>query len=98
MRFGDLLQRGKFSHSSVGKEHINSPPLTYGFVEAIEVGQVGNVALNASNIASNCIHSVVKFLLAATGDENIGAISDEELSRGKPYSRSATCHDCNFSV
>ena len=74
MRLRDLFQRGKLGYSNVGKEHINSPLLTHGFVEAIKVGQIGNVALHASNIASDCIHSLVKFLLAAPRDENVGTL------------------------
>src|ERR1700686_219525 len=98
MRLCDLFQQGKFGHSSVSKEHINAPPLTHGFVEAIEVGQVGNVALNASNIASDCIHSLVKFLLAAPRDENVGTLFDRELRRGKPYSGGDAGDDAPFSV
>src|SRR5258705_7041711 len=65
MRLRDLCQRGKFSHASVGEKHIDSPfHLADGIIEAIQVGQVRNVSLNAVNVASDYLRGRVQFLLA----------------------------------
>ncbi len=99
MRLRDLCQRGKFSHASVGEKHIDSPfHLADGIVEAIQVGQVRNVSLNAVNVASDYLHGLVQFLLATARDEDKGTFFNEELCRSKAYSFSAARDDCDLSI
>jgi hypothetical protein len=59
--------------------------------------QFGNVALNASNVAADCLHGLIKFLLATARDECVGTLSDEELCGSQPYPRSAARDDRHFS-
>src|SRR6266403_1074305 len=84
MLFGDVPKGNKFANASVGENNIDSPlHLSDGLVKAIKVSQLGDVSLNARNIAADCLHGLVEFLLAAARDEDIGTLSHEELSRSQ---------------
>src|SRR4029077_5358215 len=85
MLFGDGPKGNKFANAGVGENNIDSPlHLSDGLVETIEVGQFGNVSLNTRNVAADCLHSLVEFLLATACDENIRTLLGEELGRGQP--------------
>src|ERR1700731_2340638 len=97
MLLRDLSQGGKFSHAGVGENHIDSPLRLDGFVETVQVGQFGNVPLNASDVISDCLHGLVEFLLTTARDEYIGPFLDEELCCSQTYPRCATGNDRHFS-
>src|ERR1700682_95810 len=85
MLFGDGPKRNKFANTSVGENNIDSPfHLGDGLVKTIKVGQSGNVSLNARNVGADCLHGLVKFLLAAARDEDIGTFFDEKFSSSQP--------------
>src|SRR5579859_7395229 len=98
MFFRDLSQRSKFSDACVGENDIDSPLRLDGFIETVKVGQFGNVPLNASNVAADCLHGLVEFLLTTARDEYVSPFLDEELCCSEPYSRRATRNDCHFSL
>src|SRR5271168_3795109 len=84
MLFGDGPKGNKFPNAGVGENNIDSPlHLRDGLVKTIEVSQLGNVSLNSRNVGADCLHGLVKFLLAAARDKDIGTLFDEELCRGK---------------
>src|ERR1700722_15305810 len=94
MLFGDGLQGDKFGNASVGKNNVDAAfHPGNGLVKAVKVGQFGDVALNASNIAADGLHSVVKFFLAAARDEDISALLDEKFCRSQPNSFCASRDD-----
>ncbi len=98
MLFGDGPKGNKFANAGVGENNIDSPlRLSDGFVETIKIGQFGNVALNARNIAANCLHGLVEFLLPAARDEDIGTFFDEKLCRGKSNPFCATGDDSDLT-
>src|SRR5205809_5954754 len=85
MLFGDGPKRNKFADAGVGENNIDSPlHLSDGLVKTIKVSQLGNVALNSRNVGADCLHGLVKFLLAAARDEDIGTLFDEKLSSSQP--------------
>src|SRR6202047_4761086 len=85
MLFGDGPKGNKFANAGVGENNIDSPlHVRDGLVKTIKVGQFGNVALNSRNVGADCLHGLVEFLLAATRDEDIGALFDEKLCRSQP--------------
>src|SRR5258708_12930726 len=85
MLLGDGPKGNKFANASVSENNIDSPlRLSDGFVETIKIVQFGNVALNARNIAADCLHGLVEFLLPAAGDEDVGTLFDEKLSCSQP--------------
>src|SRR5580704_3772350 len=87
MLFGDGPKGNKFANAGVGKNDIDSTlHLRNGLVKTIEVGQLGNVPLNAGNIAADCLHGLVEFLPPAARDEDIGALFDKKLCRSQPNS------------
>src|ERR1700704_347286 len=84
MLFGDSSKGNKFTNAGVGEDNIDSPlHLRDGLVKTIKVSQLGNVSLNARNIAADCLHGLVEFLLAAARDEDIGTLFDEKLRRSE---------------
>src|SRR5712691_7018919 len=85
MLFGDGPKGNKFANAGVGENNINSPlHLRDGLVKTIKVSQFGNVSLNSRNVGADCLHGLVKFLLAAARDEDIGTFFDEEFSSSQP--------------
>src|SRR5260370_12263202 len=84
MLFGDGPKGNKFANASVGENDIDSPlHLSDCLVETIKVRQLGGVSLNSINVGTDCLHGLVKFLLSAARDEDIGALFDEKLRRSK---------------
>src|SRR5258708_20859058 len=85
MFFGDGPKGNKFANAGVGENNIDSPlHLRDGLVKTIKVSQVGNVSLNSGNVGADCLHGLVKFLLAAAHDEDIVALFDEKFSSRQP--------------
>src|SRR6266851_4451651 len=98
MLFCDTSQGSKFSNAGISEDDIDPPLLADDLIETIKVGQIGNVSLNASHVAADCLHGFVKLLPAAACDEDIGALFDKELCRSQPYPRRAAGDDCHFSL
>src|ERR1700686_2656308 len=98
MLFGDGPQGNKFSNTGVGENNIDSPLcLSDGLVKTIEVGQFGNVSLNAGNVGADGLHGLVKFLLAAPVDEDIGPLFDEKLCGSQANPFCAAGDDCGLA-
>src|SRR5260370_909683 len=99
MFFGGFTEGNKFTNAGVGENNIDSPlHLTDCLVETIQVGQFSDVSLNANHVASDCLHSLVEFLLATARDEEIGPLFYEELRCRQPYPLSAAGDECYFPV
>src|ERR1700730_3648301 len=98
MLLRDLSQGDKFSDASVGENHVDSPLRLDSFVETVKVGQFGNVSLNASDVAADCLHGLVEFLLTTARNEYVSSFLDEELCCSQPYPSRATGNDCHFSL
>ena len=78
MLFSDGTKGNKFANTRVGENNIYSPLLfSDGLVETIQVGQFGNVSLNASNVAADCFNGLTEFLISAAGDEDIRTLLGE---------------------
>src|SRR4030095_14103489 len=85
MLLRDLSQRSKLSDTGVSEKNIDSPIRLDDFIETINVGQFGNVSLNACNVLADCLHGLVEFLLATACDEDIGTFVNKQLSCREPY-------------
>src|ERR1700722_171229 len=88
----------KFSNAGIGENDIDSPLGRYHLVEAIKVGQFGNVSLNASDVAPNCSHGLVEFLLTTARDEDVGTLFHEESCCSQTYPSPPPGNDCQFSL
>src|SRR5690242_1903366 len=101
MLFGDGSKGNKFANSGVGENNIDSSlhPRD-GLVKTIKVGQFGNVSLNSRNVAADCLHGLVEFLLAAARDEDIGTLFDETLCRSQanPFCAAGDDRDLTFEL
>src|SRR6202790_2765108 len=94
MLFGDGPKGNKFANAGVGENNIDSPlHLRDGLVETIKVGRIGNVSLNARNVAADCLYGLVEFLLATARDEDVGALFDEKFCRSQPNPFGAACDE-----
>src|SRR3984893_3960138 len=94
MLLRDGPEGNKFTSAGVGEDNIDSPvhPRN-GLVKTIKLSRLADVSLNAGHVCADCLHGSVEFLLAAPRDEDIGALFDEKLCRGKPNSFCATGDD-----
>src|SRR5713101_2760472 len=71
MLFGDGPKGNKFANAGIGENNIDAAfHLGNGLVKTIKVGKFGSVALNARNIAADCLHGLVEFLLSAARDDS----------------------------
>src|SRR5713101_3078659 len=82
----------------IGENNIDSAfHVGNGLVKTIKVDEFGNVALNARNIAADCLHGLVEFLLSATRNEDIGTLSDEKFCRSQPNAFCAAGDDSDLA-
>src|SRR5882724_8100033 len=98
MLLGDLVEGSKLSDASVGENDVDSPLGRDCLVETIEVGQLGDVSLHASNVAANHPHGHVEFLLTTACYEYVSPFLDEKFGCGQPNSSGATGNDRHFSL
>src|SRR5260370_27378096 len=101
MLFGDGPKGNKFANAGVSKNNIDSSlHLRDGLVKTIKVSQLGDVSLNSRNVAADCFHGLVEFLLAAARDEDIGTLFDEELcpSSSNPFCAAGNDGGLSFSL
>src|SRR5882762_1368784 len=97
MLFRDLSQRSKLTDTGVSEKNIDSPIRLDDFVETINVGQIGNVSLNACNVLADCLHGLVEFLLATACDEDVGTFVNKQLSCREPYPTAPSRDDRNLT-
>src|SRR3984885_6870557 len=84
MLFGHGREGNKFANAGVGENDVDSPLHPRDrLVKSIQVSQLGNVSLNASNVAADRLDGLVEFLLAAARDEDVGTLVDEKLCRSQ---------------
>src|SRR5882724_12062031 len=99
MLSSDSPKGNKFAHAGVGENNIDSPlHLSDGLVKTIKVSQLGNVSLDSRNVGADCLHGLVKFLLAAARDEDIGTLFDEELCSSQPNPFCPTGNDGGLAL
>jgi hypothetical protein len=78
--FSDLFERGQLTLAGAGEEDVDLALFTLdGLVEAVEVGEIGGVALHAGDVPADELHGLIELLLTASGDEDICALFHEEL-------------------
>src|SRR5260370_12656354 len=72
----DASQGRKLSNTGVSQNDIDSSLCLDGLVETIKVGQFGNISLNAGNIAADCLHCLIEFLLTTARDEDVSTFCE----------------------
>src|ERR1700676_3345463 len=98
MLLSDFAERRKFRNAGIGEDDVKLPLCFDGLKKTIEVGQFGNVSLNASDVAADRLYGRVELFLTAPRDEDVGPLFDEELRRSEAYSCGATGNDRHFSL
>jgi hypothetical protein len=66
-------------------------------VQAIEICEIRDIALNANGILSDLLYRGSEFMLTTTGDENLRSLRGEGLCCCQSDSAAAPCDNCDFS-
>src|ERR1700730_5797146 len=98
MLLSDFAERRKFRNAGIGEDDVKLSLCFNGLIKTIEVGQFGNVSLNASDVAADRLYGRIELFLTAARDEDVGTLLDEELCRGQTYPRGSAGDDCYFSL
>ena len=95
--FRNSAERRKAPSPRIGDEDINVPFLLFHLpIQTIKIGQVGDVALYAGDVAPDFCDGLIQFFLAAAGNENIGAFRDKSFCRCKADAAGAAGDDGRF--
>ncbi|SPF34315.1 hypothetical protein SBA4_1480009 [Candidatus Sulfopaludibacter sp. SbA4] len=95
--FRNSAERRKAPSPRIGDEDINVPFLLFHlFIQAIKIGQVGDVTLNAGDVAPYFLDGLIQFFLAAASNENICAFRDKSFCRCKADAAGAAGNDGCF--
>ena len=98
MLFGDFFELGQLALSGAGEKDIDLALLAlHGIVEAVEVGQVTGVALHAGDVFADELDGLIELILAASCDEDVRALFDEELGGGERHAGRRGGDDSYFS-
>ena len=81
---GDLAEDGRFAHPGAGPQHVDRAlfPLD-GVVQAVQVVQLGGVALHGGDVAADQLDCVVQCFLPPGLDEDVRSFLDEEFGAGQ---------------
>src|SRR4051812_23683112 len=96
---GDLAERCGLAPAGAGPQQVEAPLLALDGVEqAVQVAQIGGVALDAGDVAADLLHCLVQGVLAAAGDEDVRALVDEPLRAGQRHAGGAAGDDRDLAV
>src|SRR5260370_28550297 len=98
MLLSDFVERNKFRNAGIGEDDVKFALFFDGLIQTIEVGQFGNVSLNASDVAADRLYGRVELFLTTARDHDVGPLFDEQLCRSEAYSCGATSNDRHFSL
>ena len=80
---GDGVKRGERPAARIGEEDVETALLLANRrIEAVEIREIGHVALDAGDACADLLHGGVERGLAPTGDEDVCAFGDEAF-RGR---------------
>src|SRR5262249_46384089 len=94
---GDLSKRGDRQDAGVGEQDVEAAllPLHRG-EQPVEVRKVRDVALHAGDVLADLCYRFIEFRLAASGDEDVGALGDEAPGGGQADAAVAPGDDRDF--
>ena len=96
--FGDGGEGSEAAASGVGENNVEMAFLFFdGGEDAVEVGELGDVALDGGDVFADLFYGGVEFGLAASGDEDVGAFGDEFFGGGEADAAIAAGDECDFS-
>src|SRR3984885_7056300 len=97
--FGDLAERGGLAAAGAGPQHVEAALLPLdGVVQAVQVVQVGGVALDAGDVAADLLDGRLQGVLAAAGDEDVRSLVGEQLRAGQRHAGGAAGDDRYLAV
>src|SRR5258708_15847240 len=68
MLLSDFAERSKFRNAGIG---VKFPLCFDSLIKTIEVVQFGNVSLNASDVATDCLHGLFELFLPTARDQDV---------------------------
>jgi hypothetical protein len=84
MLLRDFAERRKFRDTGIGEDDVKLSFCFDDLIKTVKVGQFGNVSLNASNVATDCFHGLVEFLLTTARDEDVGTLLTKSFAAANP--------------
>ena len=79
----DCVDGQKLHESSIGEDDIHHTFFCGdGAVEPVEIVEIGDVALHSRDVVAELRYGSIERVLAAAGDEDIGAGGDQALGGG----------------
>src|SRR6202166_430267 len=76
--FGDRAERQQFTHAGVGEQNVDPSLFSLDpLKQAVEIGEIGDVAANADSIGADLCHGCVELVLAPSGDEDESAFGSK---------------------
>src|ERR1700675_4196840 len=98
MLLSDSSQRSQLCGAGIGEQHIDAALFRlHGGVQSVQVGELADVALNASDVFADLLYCGIEFRLSAPGYEDVCAFIVESLGRGEADSTVAAGDDCYFA-
>src|SRR5579863_5999935 len=98
MLLSNFAQWDGFANAGVRIQDVDLALFSLDRVEqAVEVVEIGRVTAHADYVPANQLDGFIELLLLPTGDENVGALFNEELGAGQRHAARSTRDDCNFS-
>src|SRR6266481_2041471 len=99
VRLGDRPERRELAGSGVGEEDVDAALfLLHHGVQAIEVGELRDVALDGGGVRADLPRRHVELGLTAPGDEDVSALLGEPLGGGEADSAIAPGDDRDFPL
>src|ERR1700733_700318 len=99
MFLGDSAERGKTSAAGIGKDNIKMVFLFLdGGIEAIQVGQVGNIALYSEHVLSQSFDGGIEFGLSPTSNDDFCSFAKKAFGGGKAETSGSAGDQSDFSV
>jgi hypothetical protein len=94
--FRDLFERREVALTGAGEEDVDLAFFAFNrFVESVEVGKIGGVALDACDAFADELYGLIELPLAASGDEDVSTLFHEEFSCCQRHPR-GSCGDHRY--
>src|SRR5262245_49479373 len=93
----DRPERGQRQEAGVGEQDVEAALLPlHGRQQPVQIRRVGDVARHAGDVLADLPDRFVQLLLAASGDEDVGALGDEPPGGGQADAAVAPGDDRDF--
>ena len=98
MILGDLPQRNGFADAGAREQNVDLALLSLDRLEqAVEIVEIGRVALDAGYVAANLLDGLIERLLLTARHENVCPFFHEQLGACQRHAVGSARDHCNFA-